>query len=349
MTGASARDRELLEAARDGDEGAFAALVEPHRPALHAHCYRMLGSLHDAEDALQDTLLRAWRGLAGFEGRRPPRSWLYAIATNACIDASARRRRALPMDRGPAAAPGAVPGAPLPAATWIEPYPDGQVGVEDGPASPESRYELRESVELAFIAALQHLPARQRAVLILREVLAFSARETAEALGSTTASVNSALQRARRAIDERLPARSQQATLRELGDDGARELVERFTDAFERADVEAIVALLADDAVFAMPPYGEWYSGREAVARSWLMPSGPPGGLRYAPTRANGQIALGTYALDPARAAYVPIALDVLTLRGREIAVVYAFRDTGAFARFGLPATLPQPPPRASR
>jgi RNA polymerase sigma-70 factor (ECF subfamily) len=348
MGGWTAQDRELLEAARDGDEDAFAGLVEPHRPALHAHCYRMLGSLHDAEDALQDAMLRAWRGLRGFEGRRPVRSWLYAIATNACIDASARRRRALPMDLGPAAAPGAAPGPPLPAAAWIEPYPDVQAGVEDGYASPESRYEMRESVELAFIAALQHLPPRPRAVLILREVLGFSARETAEALESTTASVNSALQRARRAIDERLPARSQQATLRDLGDDGIRDLVERFTDAFERADVGAIVSLLADDAVFAMPPYADWCAGREDVARSWLMPSGPAGSLRYVATRANGQIALGTYALDPARAAHVPIALDVLTLRGTEIAVVYAFRDTAAFARFGLPASVPQAP-RASR
>ena len=214
----------------------------------------MLGSLHDAEDALQDTLLRAWRGLAGFAGRRP-RPWLYAIATNVCLDAGARRRRRiLPMDHGPPAAPGADPGAPLEASVWIEPYPDGEVGIGDGRLSPEARYERRESVELAFIAALQHLPPRGRAVLILREVLGFSARETAEALDSTTASVNSALQRARKAIDERLPAASQQATLRALGDDGVRDLVERFIDAFERADVDAIVALLADDAEFAMPP-----------------------------------------------------------------------------------------------
>ncbi len=351
MTGAGGRDRDLLEAAQTGDEGAFAALVEPHRRELHAHCYRMLGSLHDAEDALQDTMLRAWRGLAGLTGRRL-RPWLYAIATNVCLDAGARRRRRiLPMDHGPPAAPGEEAGGPLEAGVWIEPYPDGEIGLEDGPASPEARYEQREAVELAFIAALQHLPPRGRAVLILREVLGFSARETADALGSTTASVNSALQRARRAIDERLPARSQQETLRALGDDGVRALVERFIDAFERADVEAIVALLADDAEFAMPPYASWARGREAVAQSWLMPSGPPDSLRYVATRANGQVALGTYSLDRSRGTYTPIALDVLTLRGREIAAVVAFRSTEDFARFGLPGevTTSQPSPRASR
>jgi RNA polymerase sigma-70 factor, ECF subfamily len=351
MTGGTGRERHLLEAARTGDEDAFVALVEPHRPELHAHCYRMLGSLHDAEDALQDTMLRAWRGLAGMTGRRL-RPWLYAIASNVCLDACARRRRRiLPMDHGPPAAAGEPPGAPLEASLWIEPYPDGEIGLAEGLASPEARYEQREALELAFIAALQHLPPRGRAVLILREVLGFSARETAEALGSTTASVNSALQRARRAIDERLPAPSQQETLRALGDDGVRALVERFIDAFERADVEAIVALLADDAEFAMPPYPAWARGREAVAQSWLMPSGPPDSLRYVATRANGQVALGTYALDRSLGAYTPIALDVLTLRGGEIAVVFAFRSTEGFARFGLPdeVTTSQPSPRASR
>ncbi|HSJ73329.1 MAG TPA: sigma-70 family RNA polymerase sigma factor [Miltoncostaeaceae bacterium] len=351
MTGGTGRERDLLEAARAGDEGAFAALVGPHRPELHAHCYRMLGSLHDAEDALQDTMLRAWRGLPGFAGRRP-RPWLYAIATNVCLDACARRRRRiLPMDHGPPAAAGQAPGEPLEASAWVEPYPDGEIGLADGLASPEARYEQREALELAFIAALQHLPPRGRAVLILREVLGFSAQETAGALDTTTASVNSALQRARRAIEERLPERSQQETLRALGDDGVRDLVERFIDAFERADVDAIVALLAADAEFAMPPYAAWARGREAVAESWLMPTGPPDSLRYVATRANGQVALGTYALDRARGTYAPIALDVLTLRGREIAVVFAFRSTDAFARFGLPdeVTASHPSPRASR
>src|SRR3954454_1283098 len=201
----------LLEAARGGDEDAFRRLVEPHRGELHAHCYRMLGSVHDAEDALQDALLRAWRGLSRFQGRSSLRSWLYKIATTTCLDVIAKRpKRVLPVDYGPAADPHDGPGEPLVESVWLEPYADERLGLEDGYAAPEARYERRESVELAFIAALQHLPARQRAVLILREVLGFSAREAAEALETTTASVNSALQRARAAVEERLAEQSQQ-------------------------------------------------------------------------------------------------------------------------------------------
>ena len=341
-TSSTLRERELLGAARGGDEDAFRSLVEPHHAALHAHCYRMLGSLHDAEDALQDTLLRAWRGLPGVRGRSSLRAWLYRIATNACIDASARRpKRVLPLDQGPPAGPDDDPGEPLSESVWVEPYPDGRLGVEEGYAAPEARYEQREAVELAFIAALQHLPARQRAVLILREVLGFSAREVAESLETTVASVNSALQRARKAVDERLPARSQQATLRSLGDERVRDLVERFIDAFEAGDVDAILAMLAEDAAFAMPPYASWYRGRDAIADSWLMPGGPPPRLRYVPTRANGQLALGTYQWDRRGRRYLPIALDVLTLHGTRIAEITAFRTTGVFRRFGLPDQLP--------
>src|SRR3954464_9679434 len=189
---------DMLAAAQSGDEGACERLVEPFRGELHAHCYRMLGSLHDAEDALQDALLRAWRGLARFEGRSSLRSWLSTIATNACLNAIARRpRRVLPVDYGPAADPHDAPGEPIVESVWLEPYPDEVLGVEDGYAAPEARYEMRESVELAFIAALQHLPPNQRAVLVLREVLGFSAKEVAESLDTSVASVNSALQRAR--------------------------------------------------------------------------------------------------------------------------------------------------------
>ena len=225
--------------------------------------------------------------------------------------------------------------------TWIEPYPDGQVGLQDGFAGPESRYEQREAVELAFIAALQHLPARQRAALILRDVLGFSAREVAESLTTSVASVNSALQRARKTIDERLPERSQQATLRSLGDARVSDLVERFIDAFERGDVEAILAMIAEDATFSMPPYPDWCRGRDAIADSWLMPGGPattPALRHDARQRSTG----GGHLPAGARVGrYVPIALDVLTLAGPEIAAVVAFRTPHVFARFGLRDQLP--------
>lgn len=322
------------------DEDAFDRLVEPHRAALHAHCYRMLGSVHDADDALQDVLLRAWRALPSFEGRSSPHSWLHRIATNACLDAIARRpKRVLPIDYGPADPEGDA-GEPLDERVWVEPYPDGQLGLGGGYAGPEARYAQREAVELAFIAALQHLPGRQRATLILRDVLGFSAREVAAALDTTTASVTSALQRARANVDERLPDRSQQANMRALGDARLGDLVERFIDAFERGDIDAILALLAEDATFAMPPYATWCKGRDAIADSWLMPGGPAPRLRYIPTSANGQPAVGTYLLKPEGDRYLPIALDVLTLAGAQIAGVIAFRTPAVFSSFGLPADL---------
>jgi RNA polymerase sigma-70 factor, ECF subfamily len=341
LSTANMTERELLEAGRAGDEDAFGRLVEPHRAELHAHCYRMLGSLHDAEDALQEALLRAWRGLPGFDGRSSLRRWLYRITTNACLDAIARRpKRVLPIDYGPPAELADEPGEPLTEPVWVEPYPDETVGLEDGYAAPDARYEQREAVELAFVAALQHLPPKQRAVLILREVLGFSAKEVSESLGTTVASVNSALQRARKTVEERLPEKSQQATLRSLGDARVSELVQRFVDAFERGDVDAIFGLLTEDATFEMPPYATWYRGRDAIADSWLMPGEPPTGLRYVPTRANGQLALGTYRFDPERKHFFAIALDVLTLRGTRIADVTAFRTPEVFARFDLPDEL---------
>jgi RNA polymerase sigma-70 factor (ECF subfamily) len=317
------------------DEAAYLRLVESHRRELHAHCYRMLGSVQDAEDALQEALLRAWRGLPKFEGRSSLRSWLYRIATNACLTAIERRTtRMLPIEHGPAVDPAGEIGPPLVETVWVEPYPD--EGLEDF-AAPEARYDARESVELAFIAALQHLPATQRAVLILREVLGFSAREVAETLDTTPASVNSALQRARVAVEERTPARSQQATLRALGDDRVRELVESYVDAWERGDVDAVVAMLAQDATFSMPPQAEWFHGREAIAA--FLPRGPLAmRRRFLPARANAQPAFGTYRWVAEEERFVANAIHVLTLRGSAIADVTCFLTPAVFPAFGLPA-----------
>jgi RNA polymerase sigma-70 factor, ECF subfamily len=329
-------EHELFEAAREGDPDAYRGLVERYGAELHAHCYRMLGSLHDAEDALQETLLRAWRALPRLSRQSSLRNWLYRIATNVCLDALARRpARVLPIGHPESS----NDGEPLAEGNWIEPYPDGEL--DDGYAAPEARYEQREAVELAFIAALQHLPARQRAVLILREVLGFSAREVAGTMDTTVASVNSSLQRARATVDKRLPERSQQATVRSLGNRRVRRLVERFSDAFEHGDVDTILSMLADDATFAMPPYAGWCRGRQAIAASWLMPSLPSVGLRYLPSSANGQPALAAYRWNDEQRGYLPIALDVLTLRGDAIAGVVAFRAPGLFERFGLPSSLP--------
>jgi RNA polymerase sigma-70 factor, ECF subfamily len=339
-TTTTAQERELLGAAREGDEGAFRALVEPLRAELLAHCYRMLGSVHDAEDAIQDAMLRAWRGLPRFEGRSSLRSWLYKIATNSCLDVVARRpKRVLPIDYGPTAGPDEGPAEPLVESIWVEPYPDEKLGLEDGFAAPEARYEQRESVEVAFIAALQHLPATQRAVLILREVLGFSAQEAAETLETTVASVNSALQRARQAVDERLPEESQQTTLRSLGDERTRELVERYMDAMERGDVDTVVAMLAEDATWSMPPLTIWFRGHDAIAR-FLAEYAFSVRWRHVPARVNGQVAAACYAWDAEQGKYVGSVLDVLTLRGPRIAEVTSFATYEVFRRL-VPGTLP--------
>src|SRR3954452_613391 len=300
-TTAPTRERDLLGAAQGGDEQAFRRLLEPYQGELHAHCYRMLGSVHDAEDALQDASLRAWRGLGRFEGRSSLRSWLYTIATNTCLNAiAARPKRVLPVDYGPAADPHTPPGEPIVESVWLEPYPDDMLGLEDGFAAPEARYEQREAVELAFIAALQHLPPNQRAALIFREVLGFSAKETAEALDTSVASVNSALQRARVAVEERVPEQSQQETLAALGDEEVRRLVDRYVDAWDRQDVEAFASMLAEDATFSMPPMSRWYRGREAIS-IWAANSPLSGEWRWKTvlTQANGQPALAFYAWNP--------------------------------------------------
>jgi RNA polymerase sigma-70 factor (ECF subfamily) len=301
--------------------------VERYQGELRAHCYRMLASIHDAEDALQDALLRAWRGLSSFEGRSSFRSWLYRIATNTCLDVIARRpKRVLPIDYAPAADPHKGPGEPIMETVWVEPYPDERLGLDDGLAGPEARYEQREAVELAFIAALQHLPANQRAVLILREVLGFSAKEVAETLETTTASVNSALQRARKSVDERLPEQSQQVTLKALGDEELRAIVDRYVEAWERNDVDTVVEMLTEDATFTMPPLATWFAPRDAI-EVWLATSPMSGDWRWRAlrVRANGQEALAFYSWDEEAETYIPFALNVLTFKGNRISDVTAF------------------------
>src|SRR4051794_1949370 len=354
----------LLEAARGGDESAYQELIELHRGELHAHCYRMLGSVHDAEDALQEAMLRAWRFLPRFDGRSSLRTWLYKIATNTALDAISRRqKRELPLDLGPPSDPEDGPAMPLVEAVWVEPYPT--AAIDDGAASPEARFEHRESLELAFIAAVQHLPATQRAVLVMREVLGFSAKEVADALDTSVPSVNSALQRARKTIEERVPERSQQETLRTLGDDEVREIVESYMRAWEQGDVDTVVSLLSEDACFSMPPMSLWFGPRDEIEVFLrLSPMGGEWRWKAIPTRANGQPALAFYAWHDGEGAYLPFALNVLTFDGDKISDVTAFiariadsgakeemlrmpeqpfdeeRMAAAFGRFGMPGRL---------
>jgi RNA polymerase sigma-70 factor, ECF subfamily len=345
-------------------EQSFERLVESHRRGLHAHCYRMLGSLHDAEDAYQEAMLRAWRALPRLREDAAVRTWLYRIATNVCLNAIAGRpRRVLPTDYGTAWSVADGVGEPSEELLWLEPYPDQEV--ESGYAAPEARYEQREGVELAFVAALQFLPANQRAALILREVLGFSAQETADMLDTTVASVNSALQRARATIEKKLPDQSQQETLAALGDERLREIVEEYADAWERNDVDTVVSMLADDAAFTMPPMARWFQGINGIRgflEKWSML--PDWGWRSIPVRANGQPALAFYSWDEEQQAHVPFAVNVLTFDGDKIKEVDAFilrasmdpdpdvqartpeqpadyeKLTAAYERFGLPARL---------
>lgn len=305
---------ELLDAARAGDQDAFGQLVGPWRGELHAHCYRMLGSDADAEDAVQETLLRAWNGLSGYDDRGSIRPWLYKIATNRCLTLIERRgRRELPVGE----------------ALWLEPYPESRLEWTAS-LSPEARVLALESVELAFVASLQRLSALQRAVLLLRDVLAFAAREVAELLETSVAAVNSALQRAR-AVVQAVP--SQQAAMPEAAE---RDLVRRYMAAWEAGDVDTIVAMLAEDAKYSMPPLPEWFSGRAAI-RSFLVDGPLREEWRFLPARANGQLAFGTYLWNGSR--FVPGGLDVLVLRGPEIVEVVSFLEAD-FPSFGLPSSL---------
>lgn len=308
---------ELVAAARGGDADAFERLVAPYREELRAHCYRMLGSPHDAEDAVQESFVRAWRSIGTLDDRGFVRAWLYKIATNRCLTAiERRRRRELPVDVDPA--------TPATEISWVEPYPD---------ISPEEHCLARESVELAYIAALQHLSATQRAVLILREVLGFSAAEVADQLDTSPAAVNSALQRARKTIDSAAPTRH--TVPRDLGDDG---IVARWTEAWQLGDVDAIVAMLADDARYSMPPLPQWYRGRDDI-RAFLLRGPLRYRWRFLPTTANGQLAFGTYMWDEAAGQYLPGGLDVLTIRSGLISEVISFL-TADLTQFQLPARI---------
>jgi RNA polymerase sigma-70 factor (TIGR02960 family) len=323
----SRSEADVLAAARSGDADAFEQLVARHRSELRAHCYRMLGSPHDAEDAVQETLVAAWRGLAGFEQRSSLRAWLYRIATNCCLRQLKRRPpRMLSWDHGPARSPADDIGE-FRSEPWLEPWPD----------DPADAYEQRESIELAYVAALQHLPASQRAVLILREVLAFSAAEVASMLDTTVASVNSALQRARKTLAERGPRRSQQAERAAMAQDRERELIDAFVAAWERSDVPAIVELLTEDVRFTMPPLPAWYDGRDAVAgfMAQRMFEAP---WRLVPITANGQPAFGCYQWDGE--AYTLGAVNVVSLRGGRISWLAGFLDPAVHTLFELPRQL---------
>jgi RNA polymerase sigma-70 factor (TIGR02960 family) len=330
----------LLGRARAGDELAFRELTDPFRRELQLHCYRILGSLQDAEDMLQETLLAAWRGLDAFEGRASLRTWLYRIATNRCLNllrGSARRpaKEVPPMPEPP---PPTRRSEPL----WLQPYPDVLLdGLPDSAPGPAARYETKEAVALAFIAGLQRMPPLQRTAFVLRDVLGYSAVESASILETTEASVKGALQRARAALAQR-PIDSSRAPVPDSPQE--RELVGRFADAFERGDTKAVVALLTDDAWVTMPPYPFEYQGNEAITlflEDRVRLRGAP--LRLVPTRANGQPAFGTYLDDRHAPIARPWSFLVLTLDGEQISAITAFTpDTSIFARFGLPRTLPR-------
>ena len=329
---------ELIERARAGDGDAFRELTEPHRRELQVHCYRMLGSVADAEDALQDTLLAAWQGLGGFEGRASVRTWLYRIATNRCLNArrAAGRRPARDWD---------VPAVEPPEATrlgevaWIEPYPDALLeGALGLPPGPEARYEQAESISLAFVTALQVLPPRQLAVLILRDVLGFRAREVAGMLDTTVESVTSALKRARASLQHR-----QAAAGRELppaaGSPAEDAIVARFALAWESADIDALVALLTDDVFISMPPMPFEYQGRDVVARFCASLFGSGRRFDLVPARANGQPAFGAYLRPPAGIRH-GTGVYVLTLAGARICAMTRF-EASVLPWFGLPRSLP--------
>jgi RNA polymerase sigma-70 factor (ECF subfamily) len=342
MTNAAAPGRSLFQdiAGRD-DPDAFHHLAEPYRRELQLHCYRMMGSLHEAEDLVQETFLRAWRGRADFEGRGSLRGWLYRIATNACLNAlagRARMRRLLPEERGP---PSNQRPEPEPAGeiAWLEPYPDlGLDGLVDNAPGPEARYEMREAVQLAFVAAIQHLPPRQRAVLLLCDVMGWSADETARLLDASQASVNSALQRSRATLARVYPnGRPERAS---APDAGQRALLDRYVKAWEGRDLDGFVALLREDAVYSMPPWRDWYLGRAAVRAFFDWAWQFYGGFRLVPTAANRQPAFAAYSREKTDPQWRAHSIQLVSLSGGAIAALTLFKDPRHFAAFGLPPVL---------
>jgi RNA polymerase sigma-70 factor (ECF subfamily) len=330
---------DLIARARAGDDEAFRELTEPYRRELQVHCYRMLGSLQDAEDAVQDTLLAAWRGLGGYEGRASIRTWLYRIATNRCLNArrSASRRPAKEWNM-----PEVEPPEPtrLGEVVWLEPYPDTLLeGVIDAPLDPEARYEQTESISLAFVTALQVLPPRQLAVLLLRDVLGFHANEVAGMLDSTVESVNSALKRARASLQRRVPPTGERAPAPAPDSPAEQSLVAKFVSAYESGDPDALVALLTDDVFLSMPPIPLEYQGRDVVARLFASIFASGRRVDLVPTRANGQPAFGAYLRTPTGIRH-GAGLFVLTLTGDRIRAFTRF-DNSVLPWFGLPRSLP--------
>ena len=330
------------------DSESFRGIVESHRPEIRLHCYRLIGSLHDAEDLAQETFLRAWQGIDRFEGRASVKNWLYRIATNVCLTAiskAARAKRVLPEKIGAPARkmPSDSPAADVP---WIEPYPDSALeSLADASPGPAARYEMREAVRFAFVVATQRLPARQRAVLLLRDVLGWSANHTAEALGITLPSANSALQRARLTLGSRL-SREEVADQAATDDPRRQAIAEKYAAAWENADLEGLTELLTKDAKLNMPPRTEWYLGRTriraffAYAFDWAWSSLHSGLFRMIPTAANGQIAFGTYVRHPGEPKYHAHALQVLTFKREQIDRLTLFVAPRFFPSFGMPTDL---------
>jgi RNA polymerase sigma-70 factor, ECF subfamily len=340
----SGREEDAVVAAvTAGDQAAFATLAERHRRELQVHCYRMLGSLDDAEDLVQETFLRAWRKRQSFEGRSSFRAWLYRIATNACLDAlEGKARRVLPQDVVPAEPDPLAPVPPSADLPWLQPYPDRLLqGAAPSETEPDALVVDRETIELAFLAAIQHLPPRQRATMILRDVLGWSARETAAVLDASVASANSALQRARATLKERLPARRLEWRTSEEPTEEEQALLQRYMAAHERGDADAVADLLREDVRLSMPPVPLWYEGREAV-RQMMRPALDPASSDYVgdfllvPTAANGQPAAANYVRAPGRSEYRALALDVIRIEDGVIAEIVAF-PADVFPRFGFP------------